>query len=91
MLLGCPSFPLLLSPPHLFTIATELKYKKMERKKNRRELNKSYNSQCFIFLFLYASHWLPYTLDVGRAGRRLLSIRTNASSQGVANASEIIR
>jgi hypothetical protein len=40
---------------------------------------------------LYLSLWPPYTLDVGRAGRRLLSIRTDASSQGVANASEIIR
>jgi hypothetical protein len=41
LLLGCPSFPLL-SPPHLFTIATELKYqKKMERiKREKSQRNK---------------------------------------------------
>jgi hypothetical protein len=33
LLLGCPSFPLLLSPPHLFTIATELKYQKNGKNK----------------------------------------------------------
>jgi hypothetical protein len=32
LLLGCPSFPLL-SPPHLFTIATELKYQKNGKNK----------------------------------------------------------
>jgi hypothetical protein len=34
LLLGCPSFPLL-SPPHLFTIATELKYQKNGKNKKK--------------------------------------------------------